>query len=121
MEEILDLLRNRLASSIEFNMDEKNLIISIILKQKERITGNIAEPNEIKDMLRMLGGLKEDIPMDTEINNETGHILLKFNNKNDMDKVKEVLDNIWDRIIMIFNNLGPGNYDIIKDMGDFED
>ena len=121
MEEILDLIKNRLTSAIEFNVDENNLIILIIVKQKEQITGKIAEPKEVKDMLRMLGGLKEDIPMDIEINNDVGHIILKFTNKNDMEKVNGVLDKIWDRTINIFKELVKGNYDMIKDMGDFEE
>ena len=55
MEEILDLIKERLASVLDIRLDEDNLSITLIIKRREQIIGNLAEPNEVKDMLRMLG------------------------------------------------------------------
>ena len=121
MEEMIDLVKKRLESAIEIKVDENNFLILIKVKLKEQIIGSIAEPNEVKDMLRMLGGLQEDIPMNIEINNDAGLIKLKFNNKTDMNKAKAVMKNLWERIRFIFNELVKGNYEMIRDMGDFKE
>lgn len=121
MEEMVDLVKKRLESAIEIKVDENNFLILIKVKLKEQIIGSIAEPNEVKDMLRMLGGLQEDIPMNIEINNDAGLIKLKFNNKTDMNKAKAVMENLWERIRFIFNELVKGNYEMIRDMGDFKE
>jgi hypothetical protein len=121
MEEILDLIKERLASVLDIRLDEDNLSITLIIKRREQIIGNLAEPNEVKDMLRMLGGLKEDPPMNIQINNAAGEIILKFQSKEDLNNVKDILDGIWEKTIAIFEDLVKGNYEVIKDMGDFND
>lgn len=121
MEEISNYVKKNLESTVEINFDENNLRISLIIKPKSQLSGQIASPKEVKDMLRMLGGLKEEVPMDLEIDNEVGEIELKFQNKEYMLKIKEILNGIWDRTIHILNQLEKGHYDLMRELGDFED
>ena len=121
MAEILDLIKNRLYSVMEVNVDEDNLIVILNIKGEIQKSDVLAEPHEIKDMLRILGGLKEDVPMGIEIDNKAREIKLKFENKTGLDKVKVILDNIWERTIHIFDELEKGNNNILRGVGDFSD
>jgi len=121
MAEILELFKSKLQSVIEVDCDENNLIIILNVKGEIQKSDILAEPHEVKDMLRILGGLKEDIPMGIEIDNKAREIKLKFENKDDLDKVKVILDNIWERTIHIFDELEKGNNNILRGVGDFSD
>ena len=121
MAEILELIKNRLKSVLEVNVDEKNLLIIIDVKEEIQKSDILAEPQEVKDMLRILGGLTEEIPMEIEIDNKTRNIKLTFQNKEDLEKVKSVLDNIWERTMHIFNELEKGNNNILRGVGDFSE
>jgi len=72
-------------------------------------------------MERNLGGLTEDVSMDIQIDNKARTIKLTFQNKEDLDKVKIVLDIIWDRTIHLFNELEKGNNNVLRGVGDFSD
>jgi len=72
-------------------------------------------------MIHILGGLKEDILMKINVDNNTRNIKLKFQTKEDLEKVKKVLDNIWERTIHIFEELEKGNSSILRGIGDFTD
>ena len=121
MAEILELIKSRLQSVLEVSVDENNLIIILNIKREIQKSDILAEPNEVKDMLRILGGLKEDVVMEIEIDNEARNIKMKFKNKDDLEKVKDVLDNIWERTIHIFGELGKGNNNVLRGVGDFSD
>ncbi|MFX1338813.1 MAG: hypothetical protein ACFFDK_09405, partial [Promethearchaeota archaeon] len=81
----------------------------------------LAEPHEVKDMLRILGGLIEDVSIEIEIDNNARNIKLKFQNKEDLEKVKSVLDHIWERTLYIFEELEKGNTNTLRGVGDFSD
>ena len=117
----MELIKDKLKSIIEVNYDEKNPVIILNVKGEIQKSDILAEPNEVKDMLRILGGLTEDIPMEIEIDNNARNIKLIFQNKDDLDKVKIVLDNIWERTIHIFKELEKGNANILRGIGDFSD
>jgi hypothetical protein len=121
MEEIFELIKKELFDITKVTVDEDQLVILIKVNVKSSYKGILAEPFEIKDMLKMLGGLKEDISMKIEIESEAREIRLKFNSKEDLEKVKKILDIIWEQTIHIVEDLVKGNYDIIKDMGDFRE
>lgn len=121
MAEIMELIKNKLQSVIEVNYDENNLIIILNVKGEIQKSDILAEPNEVKDMLRILGGLTEEVSMDIEIDNKARSIKLTFQNKEDLEIVKGVLDNIWERTIHIFDELEKGNNNILRGVGDFND
>jgi len=121
MAEIFEMVKSRLESSLEVKVDEKNLIIILFVKKEIQKSDVLAEPHEVKDMLRILGGLTEDISMEIEINNNARNIKLIFHNKEGLEKVKNVLDHIWERTIHIFEELEKGNTNILRGVGDFSD
>ncbi len=121
MAELLDMVKSRLESALEVNVDENNLIIILNVKKEIQKSDILAEPHEVKDMLRILGGLTEDVSMEIEIDNNTRNIKSKFQNKEDIEKVNSVLDNIWERTIHIFDELEKGNNNILRGVGDFSD
>jgi len=121
MAEILEIVKSRLESSLEVNVDENNLIIILNVKKEIQKSDILAEPHEVKDMIRILGGLKEDVSMEIEIDNNARNIKLTFQNKEDLEKVKNVLDNIWERTIHIFKELEKGNTNTLRGVGDFSD
>ena len=121
MAEIIELLKNKLKSVIEVDCDENNLIIILNIIGEIQKSDILAEPDEVKGMLRILGGLTEEVSMDIEIDNKARNIKLSFQNKEDLENVSGVLDNIWDRTINIFDELEKGNNNILRGVGDFND
>lgn len=121
MEELIPALKNMLSTAVKIIEDEDNLVITLVINDTENIIRNLAEPKEVKTMLRMFGGLKEEIKMEIEIDEEAKTINMKFNFKEDMDKVREVLDNLWDRIEQLLGQAMMGSLDGFKDLGDFDD
>ena len=119
MEEIIPLLKDMLKSSIEIKKNEGNLLISLIIKRD--IKGNLAKPEEVIIMLKMFGGLREDIPVDIKINNEKQYIDLQFENKEDFKTISLMMDKIWDNAVEMFIEVINGNYKAIKDIPEIED
>ena len=74
MAEILELFKSKLQSVIEVDCDENNLIIILNVKGEIQKSDILAEPHEVKDMLRILGGLTEDVSMEIEIDNKARKI-----------------------------------------------
>lgn len=100
---------------------EKDLVIIIIVKSDEKLKGTFASQIEVKDMLRMFGGLNEDIAMEIEIDEESQKIDLKFQDKDNYKKVWNVLDNIVEKIIDLCNKALAGDISHFNDLGDFND
>ena len=121
MAEIVELIKNKLKSVIEVNYDEDNLIIALNIKGEIQKSDILAEPGEVKDMLRILGGLTNDVSMEIEIDNKARSIKLIFKNNEDLEIVKNVLDNIWERTFHIFLELEKGNNNVLRGVGDFHD
>ncbi len=121
MAENLEIIKSRLESLLDVNVDESNLFIVLNVKGEIQKSEILAEPHEVKDMLHIFGGLIEDISMEIEIDNNTRSIKLIFTNKEDLNKVRVVLDNIWERITLIFDELEKGNASVIRGIGDFSD
>ncbi|MFX1358201.1 MAG: hypothetical protein ACFFA8_13085 [Promethearchaeota archaeon] len=119
MEEIFPLLKDILKKSIEIQKDESNLLISIIVKSK--VKGNLAEPEEIIIMLKMFGGLREDIPININIDNKSQTIDLKFNDKENFEKVSLMMDKMWDNAVDMLIQLVDGNYKVIQDIPNIDD
>jgi len=119
MEEIFPLLKDMLNNSIQIKKDELNLQFSIIIKTE--VKGKLAEPEEVLIMLKMFGGLREDIPIEIIINNEMQTIDLKFDNKENFKKVSLMMDKIWDNAVDMLINLTEGNYNVIKDIPNIDD
>lgn len=119
MEELFTTLKNRLKNSIEIKADQPNLIISIIIKSE--VKGKIAEPDEVLVMLKMFGGLREEVPLDIEIDNENRKINLKFENMENFEKILDITTKIWDNAVDMLIQVTDGNFDVIRDIPDVDE
>lgn len=121
MEKFIGNAKQLFEDSIEFQRNEQELILSIILKGDKKSKEVLGEENEIRDMLRMFGGLNEDIAMEIDINEESQKIDLKFQDKDNYIKVRNILDNIAERIIDLCYKALAGDVSHFIDLGDFND
>lgn len=121
MAEIFDRIGSMLKDSIIIKSDEKNLTLSLIFKENVISKDDLGEEAEIRDMLRIFGGLREEISMEIDTNMESQKIDLKFQKKEDMVKVYDVLDNIWDNTVKLVKKVFSGDFSVIRDLGDFKD
>jgi len=119
--EIFDSVGSMLRDSIIMQSDEKNLILSLIFKDKVISKEDLGDEAEIKDMLRIFGGLREEISMEIDTNVESQKIEIKFQKKEDMVKVYEVLDKLWDNTVKLIKKAFSGDFSVIRDLGDFND
>ena len=119
MEEIIPMLKDMLRKAIEVEFEESKL--SITLKIKSNIKGNLADPNEVIVMLKMFGGMKETIPMDISINNESKTITIKLQNQETYLELMNILKDIWDNAVNMLNSVLNGDLTPIKDIPNVDD
>jgi len=119
MEEIFSMLKGLLKEKIEIKKDHNNLNISMVIKSN--VKGVVAEPYEVLIMLKMFGGLKDEIPIEIEIDNENQIINLKFENKENFEQVSLMMDKIWDNAVEMLIQTTDGNFDVIRDIPDIDD
>ena len=121
MERFVGNAKQLFEDSIEFQHNEQELTLSIIVKGDKKSKEVLGEEIEIRDMLRMFGGLNEDITMEIDIDEESQKIDLKFQDKDNYIKVRDVLDNIMERLMDICYKALDGDISHFKDLGDFND
>lgn len=119
MEELIPILRDLLQNEINITYDESKLLIQ--LKVTTEFEGKLAEPKEIIAMLQMFGGLREDVSMEIIIDNQLRQISLKFNSNDEYDKIKVIMEKIWDKTIDIFTNVVRGNFRVINDVPEIDE
>lgn len=117
MEEIIPSLRNMLKQAIEHKVDENNLKITLIVKKE--VIGPLAEPDEVTTMFQMLGGLKEEIPMEINIDNKAQKINIKFQTKEDLNKIRAIINTIWDNTVDLLEEFIAGDLTRLKDIPDY--
>ena len=108
-----------LKEAVDVKMDASRLTISLIVKNK--IDGVVADLNEIIVMLKMYGGLREDIPMEIDIDNDAQNITLKFQNEEGFKKVEKILETLWDNAVDILVSVIDGDISRIKDIPKIDD
>ena len=119
MEDLLPNLKGMLKEAIEIKTSPSNLEILIIVKKQ--IEEVFAEPEEIIIMLKMYGGLREDIPMEIDIDNDGQKITLKFQNEDDFEKVEKIMETIWDNAVDLIVQAMEGDLSRIKDIPNIDD
>ena len=119
MEEILPRLKGMLkdATVIESDVTKFEIVINVV----NSVNGNVAEPDEIIVMLKMYGGLKEDIPMEIDIDNDAKKITLKFQNEADFKKVAKIMETLWDNAVDMLTSAMEGDISRIKDIPNLDD
>lgn len=119
MEEILPNLKNMLKEAIEIETNLSELVITLVVKSK--IEGIIAEPEEVIVMLKMYGGLTEEIPMEIKINNESQSITLIFQNEEDFNRVAKIFETILDNAVDLINQALESDFSRIKTIPNIDD
>ncbi len=119
MEEILPSLKGMLKDAIDIKSDVTRL--GIIITVLNKIKGNVADPDEILVMLKMFGGLKEDVPMEINVNNETQIIELKFQTEEDFKKIQKIMETIWDDAVDMLEQASQGDFSRIKNIPNIDD
>jgi hypothetical protein len=124
MEDLLPKLSELLKKSIRIEENNDKLSIKLEVKNKELILGDLGKPFEIQEMIRLFGGLKQEIPMEIDANEETKVITILLSNKGDFEAVSSAIKNVWDRaselLIKAFY-AEPGKTEEFRDLGDFND
>jgi len=119
VEELLPSLKGILKEAIEIKADALKLAISMTVKND--IDGVVAEPEEIIIMLKMYGGLREDIPMEIDIDNDAQNITLKFQNEEDFKKIEKIMENLWDNAVDLLVQVMEGDISRIKEIPNLDD
>jgi len=119
MEEIIPSLKGMLKDATIIKSDATRFEITITVLNK--IKGNVADPDEILVMLKMFGGLKEDVPMEININNETQNIELKFQTEEDFKKIQKIMETIWDDAVDMLEQASQGDFSRIKNIPNIDD
>ena len=119
MEELLPSLKGMLKEAIDIDPDASIMTIKLTIKQE--IEGIIAEPEEIVIMLKMYGGLKEDMPMEINIDNETQTITLRFEKEEHFNKVEKIFESIWENAVDLLYQAMESDFSRIKTIPDIDD
>jgi len=119
MEEFLPSLKGMLKDAIVIKSDATRFVITMTVLNQ--INGNVADPDEILVMLKMFGGLKEDVPMEIDINNETQIIELKFQTEEYFKKIEKIMKTIWDDAVDMLEKTVKGDSSCIKDIPNIDD
>lgn len=124
MEELLPKLSSSLNNAVEIKEDENQLLIELKVKKEDLIPGDLGTPNEVKEMIRIFGGVKQDIQMEVDVDEKTKIITLRLLKREDFEVISTVMKDIWERVsellIKAFN-AEPGKIDIFRDLGDFDE
>ena len=122
MEDLLPKLSDHLKNSIKMEKNKDKLSIKLEIINKELLPGDLGKPFEIQEMIRVFGGLKKEIAMEIEVEEERRIIIIKLLNKEDFEEVSSAMENIWDRaselLIKAFN-AEPGKIEEFRELGDF--
>jgi len=119
MEEIIPSLKGMLKDAIIIKSDATRFEIKITVLNK--ISENVADPDEILVMLKMFGGLKEDVPMEIDINNKTQIIELKFQTEEDFKKIQKIMETIWEDAVDMLEQTIRGDFSRIKTVPNIDD
>ena len=121
MEDLIYNLKEIMQENVDIIDDEDNLEFCILIKGKTLKNDELGDVDEIMDMLRIFGGLSEDIPINVTKDEEAQKIVLRVENKQDFSKLQEILDGLWERTQELMKKSFEGDYSFIKDIGDFND
>ncbi len=119
MEGFLPIMKEKFKEKIEIKDDEQNLTITLIVKGD--IFGKFLYPDEIPIILKLYGGLKEDLQMEIKINEEEQIVNIVLKNLDDFKKIQSIMKNIWENAVDMLAELLKGNYEIIKDVPNIDD
>ena len=119
MEGLLPFMKEKFKEKIEIKDDKQNLTITLIVKGE--IFGKFLYPDEIPIILKLYGGLKEDLQMEIKINEKDHKVDIILENEEDFTKIQLVMKTIWENAVNILGELIKGNYESIKGIPNIDD
>ncbi|MFX1532592.1 MAG: hypothetical protein ACFFBC_15850 [Promethearchaeota archaeon] len=119
MENLIDGLKDILKDQVKIKVDDANLKIVLKFEGEKKSREELGDESEVRDMLKIIGGLIEEIHMEINIDEESQLINIHFKNRNDMEKVYSILENLWERAAILLKKAFVGDFMAIKDLGDF--
>jgi len=119
MEDIIPGLKGMLQEAIDIKANVSNL--TILMTVKKDIQGIVADSEEIIVMLKMYGGLREEIPMEIDVDNATQIITLKFQKEEDFNKIEKILETLFDNAIDLLVQTMNGDFNCIRDIPNIDD
>ena len=119
MEDMTDL-KDMLNEATNIEVDEDNLVLKLILKSKIDLKDDFASPSEVKEMLQIFGGLKEDVPMEIKVDSVAQKIEFVFDSKDDMNTIHIILKNLWDRVVNLLSQVMAGDLSGLREIDDID-
>lgn len=119
MERLLPIMKDLFKEKIDLKNDKAAFKITININGE--IKGTFLYPDEIPIILKLYGGLKEDIQMKVNAIESEKRIDILFENLEDFTKVLSIMETIWDNAVDILGELLKGNYHVIKDVPNISD
>lgn len=124
MEELYTKLSDSLKKVVEIIEVEDQLKIELRVKNKELIPGDLGSLIEVKEMIRIFGGVSQDILMEVNVDEKTKIITIKLQKREDFEIVKNAMRGIWERAAELLEkaiSTEPGRNDEFRALGDFDE
>ena len=124
MEELYPKLSDSLKKTVEIREVEDQLKIELRVKNKELLLGDLGSPTEVKEMIRIFGGVSHDIIMEVNIDEKSNIITIKLQKREDFEIVKNAMRTIWERAAELLKkaiSTEPGRNDEFRALGDFDE
>ena len=124
MEELYSKLSDSLKKIVEIIEVEDQLKIELRVKNKELLLGDLGSPTEVKEMIRIFGGVSHDIIMEVNIDEKSNIITIKLQKREDFEIVKNAMRTIWERAAELLKkaiSTEPGRNDEFRALGDFDE
>ena len=124
MEELYPKLSDALKKTVEIIEVDEQLKIELRVKNKDLLPGDLGSPTEIKEMIRIFGGVSHDIIMEVNIDEKSNIITIKLQKREDFEIVKNAMRTIWERAAELLKkaiSTEPGRNDEFRALGDFDE
>ncbi len=124
MEELYPKLSDSLKKAVEITEIEDQLKIELRVKNKDLLPGDLGSPTEIKEMIKIFGGVSQDIIMEIIVDEKANIITIKLQKREDFEIVKNAMITIWERAAELLEksiSTEPGRNDEFRALGDFDE
>ena len=124
MEELYPKLSDSLKKIVEIVEVEDQLKIELRVKNKDLIPGDLGSPSEVEEMIRIFGGVSQDIIMQVNTDEKANIITIKLQKREDFEIVKNAMKIIWERAAELLEkaiSTEPGRNDEFRALGDFDE
>ncbi|MFX0140398.1 MAG: hypothetical protein ACFFDN_42560 [Candidatus Hodarchaeota archaeon] len=124
MEELYPKLSDSLKKTVEIIEIDNQLRIELRVKSKDLLPGDLGSPTEVKEMIRIFGGVSEDIIMEVITDEKANIITIKLRKRQDFEIIKNAMRTIWERTAKLLEraiSTEPGRSDVFKALGDFDE